>query len=132
MTIPELLRAGYVTARREEEAAESTIKYELAILKKDQDGNVVLGKDGEPEMVATKIPHNFRRTAVRRLERAGVSRSVAMELVGHRTQSIYDRYAIVSEQDLREGVEKLANIRDATEGVLPLPPHRKQARSDEA
>ena len=54
------------------------------------------------------IPHDFRRTAVRNLERAGVSRSVAMQLTGHKTESVYRRYAIVSEGDLNAGVEKLA------------------------
>lgn len=57
--------------------------------------------------------HDFRRTAVRRLERAGVSRSTAMKLTGHKTESVFRRYAIVAEQDLREGVEKLARFHDA-------------------
>jgi integrase len=55
----------------------------------------------------TKIPHDFRRTAVRNFERAGVSRSAAMKITGHKTESIYRRYAIVSEGDLREGLGKL-------------------------
>src|SRR5437762_1380435 len=59
------------------------------------------------------IPHDFRRSAVRRLERAGVARSVAMKLVGHQTESIYRRYAIVSESDLREAVEKLGAVTGA-------------------
>ncbi len=42
-----------------------------------------------------KTPHDFRRTAVRNLEMAGVPRTVAMAMVGHRTESIYRRYAIV-------------------------------------
>jgi integrase len=57
-----------------------------------------------------KIPHDFRRTAVRNLERAGVSRSAAMKMVGHRTESIYRRYATVSEGDLREAGAKLAAL----------------------
>ena len=45
---------------------------------------------------------------MRNLERAHVSRSVAMKLTGHLTESVYKRYAIVSEADLSEGVAKLA------------------------
>jgi integrase len=62
-----------------------------------------------------KIPHDFRRSAVRRLERAGVSRSVAMQLVGHETEAIYRRYAITNETDLREGLAKMVKDVEATE-----------------
>jgi integrase len=58
--------------------------------------------------VAKRIPHDFRRTAVRNLERAGVPRSAAMAMVGHRTESIYRRYAIADEAMLKEGAIKLA------------------------
>jgi integrase len=61
--------------------------------------------------LAEKIPHDFRRTAVRNLERAGVPRSVAMKLVGHKTESIYRRYAIVARQDLVDGLKRLADYR---------------------
>jgi integrase len=41
--------------------------------------------------VAGMVPHDFRRTAVRNLERVGVPRSAAMAMVGHRSESIYRR-----------------------------------------
>ena len=65
--------------------------------------------------VPGRIMHDFRRTAVRNLERAGVPRSVAMKMTGHRTEAVYRRYAIVSDSDLREAADKLA----ALDGVVP-------------
>jgi integrase len=58
--------------------------------------------------VPGRILHDFRRTAVRRMERAGVPRSVAMKVSGHRTESIYRRYAIVAERDIADGLRKVA------------------------
>ena len=46
------------------------------------------------------------------LERAGVPRSVAMRMTGHKTESVYRRYAIVSDADLREAAAKLAQSAD--------------------
>jgi integrase len=56
---------------------------------------------------AGRIPHDLRRSAMRNMERAGLSRSVAMQLTGHKTEAVYRRYAITSESDLREGVDRL-------------------------
>jgi integrase len=64
--------------------------------------------------LAGRIPHDFRRTAVRNLERAGVSRSVAMQLTGHKTEAVYRRYAIVSDADLGEGLAKLGTLLTGT------------------
>jgi integrase len=70
-----------------------------------------------------RLVHDLRRTAVRNLERAGVSRSVAMKLTGHKTEAVYRRYAITSAADLSEGVAKLATLHGAPTGsrrVLPF------------
>ena len=63
--------------------------------------------------VPGRLPHDFRRTAVRNLERAGVPRSAAMKLVGHKTEAIYRRYAIADESMLREAAARLAAFHDA-------------------
>jgi integrase len=60
--------------------------------------------------LANRLVHDLRRTAVRNLERAGVPRSVAMKLTGHKTEAVYRRYAIVAKSDLEEGVAKLAKL----------------------
>ena len=67
-----------------------------------------------------RIPHDFRRTAVRNLERAGVPRSTAMKMVGHKTESIYRRYAIVDEAMLKEGAVKLQTLHEAQGSVAPV------------
>lgn len=59
---------------------------------------------------AARIPHDFRRTAVRNLELASVPRSAAMKMVGHKTESIYRRYAIVDEGMMQDAVAKLAAL----------------------
>jgi hypothetical protein len=51
---------------------------------------------------------------VKNLERAGISRSVAMKLTGHKTEAVYRRYAIVAESDLREASTKLAAMLGTT------------------
>jgi len=61
-------------------------------------------------------------TAVRNLARAGVPRSTAMEMVGHRSESIYRRHAIVDEAMLKEGAAKLQALHEIQAPAAPVIP----------
>jgi integrase len=61
-----------------------------------------------------KIFHGFRHTAARNLARAGVGEWTCMQITGHLTRSMFDRYHVTSEKDLAEAMERVEKFHQAT------------------
>jgi integrase len=73
---------------------------------------------GRPDLV----PHDMRRSAIRNFRKAGLSETDGMNLSGHKTRAVYDRYDIHDDQDAREAMRRAQEYKkaEAARKVIPL------------
>jgi integrase len=82
------------------------------------------------------LSHDCRRSAARNLKRAGVPTKVAMELLGHKTRTMFDSYNVTSHRDRWEGAERGADYFDELQAkaeerrgdVVPFEKKKEEAK----
>jgi integrase len=75
--------------------------------------------------------HDLRRSAVRNMRMAGVAENVAMQITGHKTRSIFDRYSIVGGQEIQDAAAKLEKRLKSSLGTILGTVDETGAKEDE-
>jgi integrase len=72
--------------------------------------------------------HDLRRSAVRNLTQAGVPRSLAMRISGHRTESVFERYNITTTQDVHNAGAQVQEYLEQQRSKAAAPSKPKKLR----
>jgi integrase len=76
-----------------------------------------------------RIFHDLRRAACKNMLAVGVPQSIAMKVSGHKTDSMFSRYAISSESDLRTALRRTQQyMKTVQENVVAMPAPGPQKR----
>lgn len=98
-------------------------EIEMAIAAAERKCPLLIQRDGRPVFdwekswksaaalagIEESLFHDLRRTALTNMIEAGFSEKEAMEISGHKTRAVFDRYHIVSERRMKQLGERLEN-----------------------
>ena len=65
------------------------------------------------------VIHDFRRSAIKNLMKAGVNEKVAMKISGHQTRAVFDRYHIMDTEDVVDAMRRVQAAVPVSKGLVP-------------